>query len=64
MTSKELDEQLIQMKNDIWADVERLSELRSKYNYLDEKDAPYCRALDNAIQSLRDKADRIRIRYE
>lgn len=32
MTSKELDKQLTHMKNDIWADIERLSELRSNYN--------------------------------
>lgn len=55
MTSKELDEQLTQMKNDIWADIERLSELRSNYNCFDEKEEPYYRALS---------ADRIRVRYE
>ncbi len=64
MTSKELDEQLTQMKNDIWADIEKLSELRSKYNCFDEKEEPYYRALSDAIQALREEADRIRVRYE
>lgn len=63
MTSKELNEQLTQMKNDIWADIERLSELRSNYNCFDEKEEPYYRALSNAIQALRDKADKIITRY-
>ena len=39
--------------NDIWADIERLSELRSNYNCFDEKEEPYYRALSNAIQALR-----------
>ena len=60
MTSKELNEQLTQIKNDILADIERLSELRSNYNCSDED--LYYRALSNAIQALRDKADRITIR--
>lgn len=64
MTSKELDEQITQMKNDIWADIERLSELRSNYNCFDEKEEPYYRALSDAIQALREEADRIRVRYE
>ena len=63
MTSKELDEQITQMKNDIWADIERLSELRSNYNCFDEKEEPYYRALSDAIQALREEADRIRVRY-
>lgn len=63
MTSKELDEQLTKMKNDIWADIERLSELRSNYNCFDEKEEPYYRALSDAIQALREEADRIRVRY-
>ena len=64
MTHKELNEQLIQMKNDIWADIEKLSELKSNYNCFDEKEEPYYRALSNAIQVLRDKVDKIIIRYE
>ena len=64
MTSKELNEQLIQMKNDIWADIERLSELKSNYSCFDEKEEPYYRALGNAIQALRDKAYNIIIRHE
>lgn len=64
MTSKELDEQITQMKNDIWADIERLSELRSNYNCFDEKEEPYYRALSDAIQALREEADRIRVRYD
>lgn len=63
MTSKELNEQLTQMKNDIWVDIERLSELRSNYNCFDEKEEPYYRALSNAIEALRDKADKIITRY-
>lgn len=62
MTSKELNEQLTQMKNDILADIERLLELRSNYNCSDEKEELYYRALSNAIETLRDKADRITIR--
>ena len=64
MTSKELNEQLTKMKNDIRADIERLSELKSNYNCFDEKEEPYYCALSNAIQALRDKADKIIIRYE
>lgn len=64
MTSKELNKKLTEEKNAIWADIERLSELRSNYNCFDEKEEPYYRALSNAIQALRDKADRIRVRYE
>lgn len=64
MISKELDEQLTQMKNDIWADIERLLELRSNYNCFDEKEELYYRALSNAIEALRDKANMIIIRYE
>lgn len=41
------------LKNDIWADIERLSELKSNYNCFDEKEEPYYRALSNAIQALR-----------
>lgn len=59
MTSNELNEQLIQMQDDIWADIERLSELRSNYNCFDEKEEPYYRALSNAIQALRDKMNEI-----
>lgn len=64
MTSKELDERLTKVENDIWADIERLSELRSNYNCFDEKEEPYYRALSNAIQELRDKVNRIIIRYK
>ena len=64
MTSKELNEKLTQMKNDIWADIERLLELRSNYNCFDKKKKLYYCALSNAIEALRDKADRITIRYE
>lgn len=62
MTSKELNEQLTQMKNDILTDIERLSELKSNYSCSDEKEEPYYRALSNAIRALRDKVDRIIIR--
>ena len=63
MTSKELNEQIIKMQNDIFADIERLSELRSKYNCFDEKEEPYYRALSNAIKELRKKAYRLKTRY-
>ena len=59
MTSKELDEQITKMKNDIWADIERLSELRSNYNCFDEKEEPYYRALSNAIEALRKKSRKV-----
>lgn len=59
MTSKELNEHLIQIKNDILTDIERLSELRSNYNCFDENEKPYYLALSNAIQALRERADMI-----
>lgn len=39
--------------NDIWLNIEKLSELRSNYNCFDEKEEPYYHALSNAIQALR-----------
>lgn len=59
MTSKELDEQIIQMQNDVWRDIEHLSDLRERFNCFDEKEEPYYRALSNAIEELRKKAYRI-----
>ena len=63
MTSKELDKKITEMQNDIFADIERLSELRSNYNCFDEKEEPYYRALSNAIEALRKKAYRLKTRY-
>lgn len=52
MTSKELDEQIKTMQNDLMQDIHNLSELRD--NYKENKE--YCRALDNAIEELKNKA--------
>ena len=38
--------------DDISADIERLSEIRSNYNCFDEKEEPYYNALSNAIKVL------------
>lgn len=58
MTSKELDKILTDKKNAIWNDIELLTALKAHC------EAPYCRAIDNAIQVLRDKANMIIVRYE
>lgn len=59
MTSKELDEKLTEKKNAIWNDINLLTVL--KLVHCEEE--PYCQAIDNAIQALRDKADKIITRY-
>ena len=58
MTSRELDKKLTEKKNAIWNDIELLTALKVHC------EEPYCRAIDNAIQALRDKANMIIIRYE
>lgn len=58
MTSKELDKKLTEKKNAIWDDIELLTALKVHC------EEPYCRAPDNAIQALRDKANMIIVRYE
>ena len=63
MTSTELENQITTMQNDIWADIQKLSELKSNYNCFDENEEPYYRALSNAIQALRDKAFLLENRY-
>ena len=52
MTSKELDKQIMEKQNDIMQDIHNLSELRD--NYKENKE--YCRALDSAIEELKNKA--------
>lgn len=59
MTSKELDEQITKMQNDIMQDIHNLSELRDNY----KENKAYCRALDNAIEELRKKAYRVGRQY-
>ena len=59
MTSKELDEHIKEMQNDIMQDIHKLSELRDSY----KKNEAYWRALDNAIYELRKKAYRVGRRY-
>lgn len=63
MTSTELENKIKTMQNDIWADIEKLSELKANYNCSDENEEPYYRALSNAIKTLRDKAFLLRNRY-
>ena len=63
MTSTELENQITTMQNDIWADIQKLSELKSNYNCFDEKEEPYYRALSNAIEALRHKASLLGNRY-
>lgn len=58
MTSKEFDKKITEKKNAIWNDIELLTALKVHC------EDPYCRAIDNAIQALRDKADMIHIYYE
>ena len=59
MTSTELKNKITTMQNDILADIQKLSELRSNYNCFDENEEPYYRALSNAIEALRHKASRL-----
>lgn len=63
MTRTELENQITTMQNDIWADIQKLSELKSNYNCFDEKEEPYYRALSNAIAVLSDKAFLLGNRY-
>lgn len=63
MTSTELENKIKTMQNDIWADIQKLSELKSNYNCFDENEEPYYRALSNAIEALRHKAVRLKNRY-
>ena len=58
MTSKEVAEKQTEMKNAIYDDIELLTALKANC------EEPYCQAINNAIQALVDKADRIIIRYE
>lgn len=59
MTSKELDKQIKTMQNDIMQDIHNLSELRDNY----KENKAYCRALDNAIELLKNKAYIVGRRY-
>ena len=59
MTSKELDKQIMKKQNDIMQDIHNLSELRDNY----KENEPYCRALDNAIEELKNKAYIVGRRY-
>lgn len=59
MTSEDINKLVQQRKDEIWQDIEKLSELRSNYNCFDESEEPYYRALSNAIQALRDKRYRV-----
>lgn len=58
MTSKELDKILTEKKNAIWNDIELLTALKVHC------EEPYCRAIDNAIEALRDKANMVIVRYK
>lgn len=43
------------MKDERWKDIEKLSEIRSKYSCFDEKEEPYYRALSTAIAAIREQ---------